>query len=515
MRFLYSRLHRRFGKRRTPIERRQQIASGLAAIRAFGDAGEKKSARADVSDTSRPHVCIIGAGFAGLSAAYHLNEEDFRVTVLEARGRVGGRVWTKEVGGRTIEAGGELIGYNHPTWLKLAREFKLGFSMLSTDDNYDALKLKSPLILGGRQISERRANRLYNELNRIFKRMGSEAKKAVPDPFRPWDAPNAKRLDAMSVDEWINKRRCTSLAKRALQDQFRNDGGSHSRDQSLLGIFAAIRGGSISKHRVDDYFTQTETLRCAEGNQTLADRMKEAVERRTGCAVTLNCTVESITIHKDGVVIQPVRSKAIKADYVVLAIPPSLWPGQEGAVLTIDPPLSVDLKMNMGSAVKYLSPLKDRFWTQAQLSPSSSSDDFGVTWEGSDNHIAPPGVGPVMNVFAGGEPADAAIKAHHDGGRAQVRAYFDAKIGAVFSDYKSSRTTMSEFISWPTDPFTRAGYCSPAPGQVTTTAEQLSRPFEERLFFAGEHTCPAFYGFMEAALQSGVRTAKLMSELKS
>ena len=70
---------------------------------------------------------------------------------IEARDRVGGRVWSKSKSSGIVEAGGELIGYNHPLWLTLAREFELGISVNTSDANFDTLHLEMPLELGGKR----------------------------------------------------------------------------------------------------------------------------------------------------------------------------------------------------------------------------------------------------------------------------------------------------------------------------------------------------------------------------
>ena len=60
-------------------------------------------------------------------------------------------------------------------------------------------------------------------------------------------------------------------------------------------------------------------------------------------------------------------------------------------------------------------------------------------------------------------------------------------------------------------PFIKTGYVSPRIGQIFTIGEKLSKPFHDRLFFAGEHTQMDFFGYMEGALRSGERAAeKLM-----
>src|SRR5260221_10902182 len=74
---------------------------------------------------SRPRVLIIGAGFSGLACAFELQGAGADVIVLEARGRLGGRVLSLDsfIKGRLVEAGGELISSNHPTLVAYSNAF--------------------------------------------------------------------------------------------------------------------------------------------------------------------------------------------------------------------------------------------------------------------------------------------------------------------------------------------------------------------------------------------------------
>ena len=113
-------------------------------------------------------VIVVGAGFAGLTAGWWLATHGFDVTVLEARKRIGGRVHTKRENQRVLECGGELIGRNHANWLRLASYFGLGLSPITTEENYAAASLKSPMLLGGEPISVGDQETLYEALQRYL-----------------------------------------------------------------------------------------------------------------------------------------------------------------------------------------------------------------------------------------------------------------------------------------------------------------------------------------------------------
>jgi monoamine oxidase len=154
MRSLYARLHTRFG---APIDRREMIrqsllgAAGLLLSERFSFGGQRPSG---------PRVVVIGAGFAGLTAAYELSQAGADVTVLEARNRVGGRVvsFRDLVPGGAMEGGAELIGTNHPIWMDYKKRFGLSFFDVTEED------AESPIVLGGRRLTAKESEKLWEDI---------------------------------------------------------------------------------------------------------------------------------------------------------------------------------------------------------------------------------------------------------------------------------------------------------------------------------------------------------------
>jgi monoamine oxidase len=510
MHSLFARLHARFGTPISSEERRARRESKVAEFRSrFAAADEMLRSRAtELSAKPRAHVVIIGAGFAGLMAGRELAPH-CDVTIFEARDRVGGRVWSKSQNNHVIEAGGELIGYNHPLWLTLAKEYELGLSVLSTDSYFEALGLGMPLYLNGTMLNDQQQKDVYRDMDATFHQMGSDAAKINPD--RPWDATNASHLDKMPLSRWIGRLGYKFRTNSALEQQFSNDGGAPTDQQSYLANLAIVAGGAL-KHDPSAFFTQTEALRCSEGNQELATRLAQTIKDQGG-KIEFSNPVTAIQLDGKNASVKPEHGTAVDADYAILAIPPSLFPGSRFAKLTIHPGLPRKYYLTMGTAVKYLSPLQRRFWIGEHSSPLSTSDEFGVTWEGTDNQIAAPGEDVELSLFAGGQVAQDALRAFDSGGQPGVQAFYKTPIENIYPGYGASVAQPQDFIAWPRDKWTGAGYSCPAPGDVCTAGKALSEPFEKRLFFAGEHTCPAFYGYMEGALQSGKTVASTILKL--
>jgi monoamine oxidase len=498
MRSIYARLHRRFGTRVSSIDRQRAVTDKVDRQPRFAAASTRASRLAFIANSSRPKVAIVGGGFAGLMAGYALaNKCD--VTIFEARDRFGGRVWSQNKSSGIIEAGGELIGYNHPLWLTLAKQFELGLSVVTSDSNFDALGLEMPFYLDGARLSDRRQETIYDEMTEVIDKMSRRA--ATIDPHKPWLAAHAQRLDQTALSEWISDLHCSRLTRLAIEQQFSNDAGQPTSKQSYLANLAVVAGGALHKQR-NAFFTQTETLRCSEGNQSLAERLAAAIGEAGG-ALHKSTPVCAIHIEEDRVTVETEGRTPEIADYLVLAIPPSLWPRSRFGKITITPELPRDYYVTMGTVVKYLSPLKQRFWIGEGLAPTATSNLFGVTWEGTDNQIAAPGKDVELSLFAGGPVAHAALDQLASGGKAAVDAFYASKIGAVYPNYAANLSLEPDFIAWPEDEWTGGGYSCPAPGDVCRAGPLLRKGFRRRMFFAGEHTCFAYFGYMEGALQSG------------
>jgi monoamine oxidase len=397
--------------------------------------------------------------------------------------------------GRVIEAGAELIGANHPLWLTFATDAGLGLSVLTSEDQFAAAKLEIPLKLKGQLLPEAEAEKLYREMDTVLRLISKDAA-TIRDPYEPWLSPGAQDWDYTSVALRLHQFgiKPDSLLYALLSANLSNDQTLPIDQQSYLGLLAVVRGGRIGD---DDmaYWTQTEVYRCAAGNQALAFVLRDVLKDLGGRVLT-NTKVTAIDVSAPAGVKITAGGSTYQSDYAVLAIPQPTWAG-----ITISPPIPSSYQIATGPAVKYLSPVTRRFWLQPQLAPTSVSDDLGMTWEGTDNQMAVGDQGFGLSVFAGGPCADAAR------GALDKQAYFTTSLTSMYPDYENYAAGSGFFIDWPSEPTIGCGYSCPSLGQVTTAAPQLARLYQDRLAFAGEHTVMAMFGYMEGALESGVRAA--------
>jgi monoamine oxidase len=442
-------------------------------------------------------VIVIGAGLAGLCAAFELQGLGYQVTVYEASDRVGGRAHTVEdlVPGKKAEGGGELIGSNHPLWNSYRTLFGLGFSAVNEYGN-------SPIRLKGETLTFEDSEDLLDDMEKQQKALTKLAATLV-DPYEPWINRDAAQLDSLSFMDWLDGLNdCSPQCQAAFSEMLEADNGVPAKEQSLLGVLAMIKGGGLNQ-----YWTDTELYRCEEGTEELARRFEAALNANKPLTVRKNHPVESILYDNGKVLLkihgqeqsEAVRNKSVD---VVLAIPPSVWNkiafgNPELARILATPP-------GMGTNVKYLMALKERFWTKFGSSPTLTEDGpVDITWETTEAHAKGD---YVWVAFSGSEHAK---KCSAWDKTVRQQNYMDA-MQAVYPGVQAA-VGPTRFMDWPNETWAKGSYYFPRVHEVTLWGPFWKAGWGGWLHFAGEHTCYAFMGYMEGALSSGYRLARRLA----
>jgi len=485
-------------------------------------------------------VIVVGAGLAGLCAAYELKGLGYDVEVYEARERVGGRVhslhdFVTDAQGmkrRAVEGGGELIGSNHPLWCSYKKLFHFRFE--DTKDYGNA-----PVRVGGRTLTFEESAELTDEMEKYYDELNSAAEKIV-DAYEPWTNPDAKDLDKTSLASWLDSlpisRRIASNPKKdgkldivktardGVAESLTTDNGVSADEQSMLGVLAMIKGGGI-----DRYWTDTEVYRCDGGNQRLAEKFRDELghervhlntcvtkisrEANRKVKVELQRTLQKPTDERSEVE----RGEAEKigkeghstdstvgpvyADDVILAVPPGVWNRIKSDHTDLQAKL--DSAPRMGANVKYLMKFERRFWQDFSSAPTLT-DDKGpadLTWETTEALHGPE---YTMVAFSGAEHATEMAEMKSDKDR---DAKYLEQLGVVYPGM-AGEIKERKFMNWPEEEWTKGSYYFPRTGEVTKWGPFWRSGYAGWLHFAGEHTCYAFMGYMEGALASGFRLAR-------
>lgn len=443
-------------------------------------------------------VLIIGAGLAGLAAAYQLERSGRSARIVEARGRVGGRVWSlrQGFGGMHAEAGGELIDDDQEEIRKLLREFKLAEARILRD-GFSQYRLGRN---GHRQLRAsstgwRLTAQALDPLLHLY-RLNGEA----------WTGPIAATLAQQSVAQWLVGTGETRLQRTGQTDAadaaeihatavcMRNFFLGDPDELSLLGYVEQFAGGNDPAKRT--------MYRIRGGN----DRLAECIADTLRAPVLLRHIARRVIQKKRSVQLTVENSRGrhsvLKADYAIVAVPAPL-----AAALEFVPPLpdgqrDALRRLRYGRATKTLLQFDRSSWRRSGRPRACASDlEIGAVWDASEDQRDRRGI---LSLLAGGSASDTtkALLAAEGAGRLAKRL--------SFFGLGNARLIGCHSICWEDDPWARGGYALFDPSFPPSARPLLALP-HKRVFFAGEHTSTKWQGYMNGAIESGLRAAEEVS----
>ncbi|HTS22548.1 MAG TPA: FAD-dependent oxidoreductase [Casimicrobiaceae bacterium] len=490
----------------------------LRQLTALSGAAAANAALPALGATSNPstalHVVVVGAGLAGLVAAYELERRGHRVTVLEADpSHIGGRTRTLRFeSGLHGEAGAMRIPTRHQITRQYIAEFHLPLRpfVYSNPNAYYYVR------------GQRRRVAHVRSLYGLFA-LRDDERDQTPDYF--WDAAVGKAVRSLSEEERLDLSADTPATNRV-----------RAYDQQSLQQLLEAAGLSDEAIEFLATTSASETLLSSAATETLREELKEvwtqgfdelvdgtdtlasAFARNLRSKPKLGCAVLRITQDAEkrraaAIYRERGMERRVEGDFLLCTLPcPVLTrigfePGLSG------PKARAIRELNYDSSTKVLAVARRRFWEiDDEIFGGGTFTDLPIAtaYYPSDNALSKnPGVsagpGVLLASYSWGQAARRLASLPHPE-RAAAALQSLARVHPQLQDASLIRRTAS--WSWDNHPLSGGAFAWFMPGQHSALHRYIVAP-EGRIYFAGEHASLT-HTWMQGALESGLRAVREM-----
>ncbi|MFP3460991.1 NAD(P)/FAD-dependent oxidoreductase [Arthrobacter globiformis] len=422
-------------------------------------------------------VVIIGAGFAGLTAARELRQSGLSVAVLEARDRIGGRTWLDDRLGRPLEIGGTWVHWTQPyVWAEMKR--------------YGVGTVQSPVPeraywwAGGAR-HEGTPDELLHEIDAPNRKLMEQSREYFPEPFAPFTNPDIKGIDHVSLSRKIAELQIPDSSREILESFWALNFNGPVDDAAYT---QALRWVALTNGDWMVNFEACATFKIEGGTGKLINGIA------AGTHVRLGKTVSAVNYAEGNATVITSDGEEFQAAHVICT-PPL---GAMGAI-AFDPPLPA---------------------------PSQKGIAEGQVSKGIKVWITVKGeVQPFVAVGSAGWPLNF-VQAEYDQDGNTILVAFgpdtarldatDATQVQAALDLLAPDLEVLDVAShdWSSDPLSGQTWPMHRPGFLTESLGSFQQP-QGALLFAGSDYANGWGGFIDGAIESGLEAARSILDERS
>lgn len=438
-------------------------------------------------------VAIVGAGLSGLTAAYRLKHLGYKVVVLEAKSRVGGRLFSQKIPGGVVDAGGSWVGPQQTALLALLKELHI-----STWPQYT--KGRHILIWNGRHktfTGEIPPLSLISliDIDIAMRRLNHMAKPLIG--IEAWQYKDAEKLDNQTLGDWLSRNTYTKGARFLFDLATAASFGCKSEELSLFGFLLHVASAGnlqtligVKGAALDGHITGGSAGLC----QVLAEKIGDGVHCNT--AVT---HINQI----DNLVKITTSTGVVNAKRVVIAMDPAIAKKIHHMPKLPTQRIALEQKYTMGNGIKAHVVYDTPFWRTKNLSGESyvNAGLVPITFD-----VTPPNtkVG-VLTCFMGLAATDDPTLFDSN-----VREKRKARVLRELSErFGPEAGNPIDYLEqdWSLEPYHSGCLPMPGVGVLTSAQDSFTKPVGN-IHFAGAETSPIWEGHMDGAVRSADRVVE-------
>lgn len=421
--------------------------------------------------TQRVDVVVVGAGLAGLTAARELGRRGHRVVVIEGRDRLGGRAWTAPFAGIDVEMGGAYVHWIQPhLWSELTR---YGLGIVATNEN-DRVTLRDDD--GAVELEERD----FEDITASFAALCHDAPSLLPNPMVAPEGDDVRGADRLSARDRLD---ATDIPDRIRGFVDAMCSGMSSRPNDEVGYLTIAKTFALASFDRELMLAANASFTIEGGTKALVDAIAADVrgEIRTGTPV------EAISQDGHDVIVRTSEGET-NASAVVVAVPMNTL-----SSIGFERGLSAT---KADAAQRGVGGLGVKVW--AKLAGGSS-----------DALVSAPDRFPLTFVETVGPTPDGGTLVVGFGPSAAALPLADAELVAKAIEEMLPGAVVKEVggHDWVDDPFSRGTWAANRPDTWVRWLPEIDRP-EGRITFAGGDIARGWQGYLDGAIETGLRAAR-------
>jgi monoamine oxidase len=452
------------------------------------------------SKGNQPAIAIIGAGLAGLNAAYHLKKAGIKATVYEANTRLGGRVQSVQgaIGaGLVSDLGGSLVNTNHQDIMALIKAFNLKL--------FDRKKYTEQFSFPPTAYFFKNKLRPETEIAEKLRALASQIGKDAALLDQDFDK-SAPQFDQLSVTQYLDQHAdkipepfIRDLIENTVRSEFGAEPGECSALQ-YVQLLPTVQGQAV------DLISDSDEAFVVEGG---SGKIIEGLASALPGQIRTQMRLTKLQTQSSRFRLTFANQSVVEADYVIVALP---FPVLRTVDLKVKLPLMLKRFIEEGSLgrnEKLFAGFSHKVWERNSGFAEAIWTDLGFTEAWDDTQRQTDRKNGALNFYFGGDE----VQALEVGSTQTVGQQFLKRFEEALPGAKAASTGKFLRTQWSRNPFSKGAYINFKPGQLTAfkdffyvESDQLGDRQDVQvgnLTFAGEHLSDEFYGYMNGAAQTG------------